>query len=90
VVVVVVVSGEEAQPETRTVARARAAKAISLFFIAINSHGEEKLDASKFRIIQLPGFHSGVNSGKKRKTSGPNATAPKSSHDVPANMEWER
>jgi hypothetical protein len=47
VVVVVVGSGEEAQPETRTVVRARAAIAMSLFFIAVNSHAEEKLDASR-------------------------------------------
>jgi hypothetical protein len=47
--VVVVVSAELAHPEIKTAVSASAAKAISLFFIAVNSQAEGKLDASVSR-----------------------------------------
>jgi hypothetical protein len=53
VVVVVVVSAELAHPEIKTAVSASAAKAINLFFIAVNSQGEGKVDASFFCLSPL-------------------------------------
>jgi hypothetical protein len=63
-VVVVVVSGELAYPEISPVASARAANAISLFCIAVNSQRKGKLDASTFfqrGLEPLPGKLKGDN-----------------------------
>lgn len=51
--VVVVVSAELAHPEIKTAVSASAAKAINLFFIAVNSQGEGKVDASFFCLSPL-------------------------------------